>query len=90
VAVDLSLPADFTDALMSAVETLPTNTWSLSIKRNGATVGTITVSPAGVVTASTGSAPLYLAAGDVLKIVAPVSPDATASNMAFTFKGTKV
>ncbi|CDO36062.1 hypothetical protein SPHV1_230001 [Novosphingobium sp. KN65.2] len=58
------------------------------MQNNGVTIGTITVGTDGSVTATTASGTSKsIAAGDVLKIVAPGTADATAADMAFTIIG---
>lgn len=85
-----TIPADFTAALQSDVGTNPTASFALDVQQNGASIGTITVSDAGVVSATTTSGTSKpIAAGDVIKIVAPGSADATAANMAFTIIGVR-
>lgn len=84
-----SLPSNLAGAFWSNIEGPPVGTFVLTILKNGINVGTITVSSTGSVTASTGGTSLSFVPGDVIKIVAPTTTDAAASNMAFTFKGTK-
>jgi hypothetical protein len=54
-------------------------------------IGTITFAIGGTVGtfASTGSAAQSLAAGNVLQVIAPVTPDATAAGLGFTLSGTR-
>jgi len=89
-AVAFTIPGNFASALQSYVGTNPTASFALDVQKNGATIGTITVSTGGSVTATTTSGTSKsIAAGDVIKIVAPGSADATAANMAFTLIGAR-
>jgi len=86
--VTFTIPADFTGALFSNVGTNPTASFALDVKQNGTTIGTITVSTGGAVTATTTSGTAkQIIAGDLISIIAPAGPDATAADMAFTIKG---
>ncbi|WP_066560983.1 hypothetical protein [Croceicoccus bisphenolivorans] len=88
--VDFTIPADFTSALQSYVGTNPTNSFALDIKQNGTTIGTISVSTGGVVTATTvGGTAKSITAGDCITVIAPGTADATAANMAFTILGAR-
>jgi hypothetical protein len=85
-----AIPANFSGALQSAVGTNPTASFALDVQKNGASIGTITVSTGGIVTATTTSGTSKsIAVGDVLKIVAPGTADATAASMAFSMIGTR-
>jgi hypothetical protein len=67
--------------------TNPASSFALDVQKNGASVGTITISTGGVFTFVTTGTTVSLAAGDVLKIVAPSSPDASCANVAISLKG---
>jgi len=83
-----TIPANFASALQSYIGTNPTATFALTLTQNGTTIGTLSVSTSGVVTATTASGTSKaIAAGDVLKLIAPGTPDTTAANMAFTIIG---
>lgn len=85
-----TIPANFSGGLQSSVGTNPTATFALDVQKNGSTIGTLSVSTGGVVTATTTSGTSKsIAAGDVIKIVAPSPVDATAANMAFTIIGAR-
>lgn len=72
----------------SSVGTNPASSWVLTLAKNGATVGTITVSAAGAVTfASTSGAPVSFAAGDVLRVTGPSPAGSGITNSAFTLLG---
>ena len=85
-----TIPANFASALRSSVGTNPTATFNLDVQNNGTSIGTISVSTGGVVTATTvGGISKAIALGDVLKLVAPVTPDTTAASMAFSIIGVR-
>ena len=91
-----TIPANFSGGLQSAVGTNPTATFAIDVQRQvggaGAfsSIGTISVSTGGVVTATTVSGTSKsIAAGDVLKFIAPSPVDSTAANMAFTVIGAR-
>lgn len=85
---DFAIPANFTDALESYVGANPTATFALTVAQNGATIGTISVSTGGVVTATTTSGTAKaIAQGDLITITGPGTADTTAANMAFTIIG---
>lgn len=85
-----TLPANLAGILQSYVGTNPTATFALDIKKNGATIATISVSTLGVVTATTvGGTTKSIAAGDVITVIGPAGADATAANMSFTVIGAR-
>lgn len=59
------------------------------VKKNGSNVGTITVAIAGTVGVLVMASATVFAIGDILTIVAPASPDATAADFSFTIAGQK-
>jgi Protein of unknown function (DUF2793) len=65
----------------------PATVFPMNVTKNGASVGTITISVAGLVTLS--SAALSFAAGDILEIVAPAIADTAIAKTAFTIKGAR-
>lgn len=68
--------------------TNPTSSFVMDVQKNGASVGSITISTGGAFTFNTTGTTVTLAAGDVLKIVAPATADATCANVAISLKGT--
>lgn len=92
-----TIPANFSGALQSVVLTNPTASFALDVQRalaasptSFSSIGTITVSTGGVVSATTvGGTSKSIAAGDVIKIVAPTPVDATAANMTFSIVGAR-
>lgn len=81
---------DFTDDWTGAqkyVGTNPTATATLTIKKNGASIGSISISTAGAATFATTGGATQFVAGDVMTVEAQLAPDASLANCAFTFKG---
>lgn len=82
---------DFADDWAGAyakVGTNPAATFAMVVKKNGTTVGSISVSTSGVVTFATTGTTVSFAAGDALTVLAPTTPDTTIVNFAATFRGT--
>lgn len=89
VAVDaFTIPANLVGTQVK-VGTNSTGTVALDVQQNGTSIGTISIASTGVVTltTTTGTAK-SVAVGDIIKVVAPVTPDATLANVAATIKGT--
>jgi hypothetical protein len=72
------------------IETNPTSSFVIDVQKNGSSIGTLTVGTGGSMTfATTGSGDETFNSGDRLRLLAPGTPDATAANMTWTFKGRK-
>jgi hypothetical protein len=87
-----TFPANFGSPQQSygSVGVNPTATASYTVKKNGASVGTISISTSGVFTFTTsGGTSFSLAVGDRLTIVAPSSQDATLADVGITLVGTR-
>jgi hypothetical protein len=70
------------------VGTNPTATATYTIFKNGTSIGTIVISPAGAFTfASSGGAAFSFVAGDRLTITAPSPADASLANIGITLAG---
>lgn len=82
----VTFPDNFSGA-RAAVGVNPTATAELIVTRNGTSVGTISVSTSGTVTFDTADADVAFVAGDVLRIIAPGTADATLANCGFTLIG---
>lgn len=83
-----SLAANFAGSQAGA-GALPAANWVGDIQVNGASVGSLTITAAGVVTfASTGGAVTNLLPGDVVTLVAPAPADTTIARLRWTFEGT--
>lgn len=82
-----TFPANFVGSQAKGV-TNPAATFALDVQKNGASVGTVSISTGGVVTMTTsGGSAVIISVGDLMKFVAPIAPDASIANWAFTFKG---
>lgn len=90
VAADaFTLPANLAGTQV-VVGTNPAATFAIDVQKNGASIATISIATSGTVTLSTaGGTAKAIAAGDVIKLVAPLTPDTTIANAAINLKGTK-
>lgn len=71
------------------VGTNPTATFDIDVRKNGVSIGTISVATGGTVTFSTsGSSEESFASGDYMELIAPTA-DATVANLTWTLKGRK-
>lgn len=70
------------------VRTNPTSSFVLDVKKNGSSVGSITIATNGAVTFVTTGTTVSLVYGDSLEIFAPAVADTTLANVAITLKGT--
>ena len=59
------------------------------IQKNGSSVGTMRFAASGTSATFIMASQQTFAAGDILKVVAPVTPDATLANITFTLSGTR-
>lgn len=86
----ITIPANFgTPDSKGAVGTNPTASFALDVKKNGSSIGTITISTGGAFTFATGSGTAKsVSVGDVIQVVAPSTPDTTVANVAITLVGT--
>ena len=83
-----TLPADLTDS-QGYAGTAPTAQADLDIRKNGASIGTITFAAAASTATFSFASEVALAAGDRLTIFAPGSQDASLADISITFKGTR-
>lgn len=88
IAENLAFPANFSGSRGSCGIN-PTASFVLTLKKNGTTIGTITISTTGTFTFSTSGTAVSLVPGDVLTLHAPATADATADQIAVTFLGTR-
>lgn len=72
-------------------KTAATASTVFDVKKNGASVGSITFAASGTVPTflTTSGAAISLASGDRLEVVAPATPDATLANISFTLAGNR-
>jgi VCBS repeat-containing protein len=82
----VNFPSNFSGSVGS-VGTNPTASAVYTVKRNGSSVGTVTISTSGTFTFSTSGA-VSFASGDRMTIVAPSVQDATLADVAITLAGT--
>ena len=68
--------------------TASTGTATFDIRKNGSSVGSMVYTASATATFAMTAATSY-AAGDLLEIVAPATPDATLANLVFTVAGTR-
>jgi hypothetical protein len=80
-----NLPASVAHAAKSRVAA--TASVTVTINKNGSSVGTVVFSASGTVGAFTIAADIVLAAGDVLEFVMPATPDTTIADVAITLAG---
>lgn len=87
----ISFDNDFAGSQAEA-EVAATAQTDFDVQKNGSSIGYFRFAAAGTAATfvTSGSGDETFSAGDVLKVVAPASPDATLANIAFTFAGTKV
>lgn len=86
---DIDFVADFADSLLHAGVAATAST-VFAIAKNGTGIGSVTVGAAATTgTFTTSATPVSLAAGDVLTITAPGTPDATLADISITLKGTR-
>ena len=82
-AVAVTLPVDLA-GWIAAVATRPAATFVLTLRKNGAAVGTITIPNGGAVVYSTTGVAVPFAVGDMLTISAPAAADASIAGLAIT------
>jgi hypothetical protein len=89
VAVDaFTIPANMSGSQVK-VGTNPAATFAMDVQQNGTSIGTLSISTGGTPTFTTTSGTAKsIAAGDVLKFVAPSTADTTIANVAVNIKGT--
>ncbi|QBX35020.2 hypothetical protein E4191_10100 [Paracoccus liaowanqingii] len=81
------LPANLTGSV-GHVDANPADAFTIDLTRNGFSVGTITISPAGAFSFATpGGAFAVLAAGDVVRFVAPSVADSAIAGISMTIAG---
>jgi len=85
-AGSVTVPAGFSGSRASA-GTAATATADFNIQKNGTIVGTMSFAPSAMTATFVATAATAFAAGDVLTIVAPPTPDPTISNIAWTIMG---
>lgn len=85
-ATEFTLPASLSGAQISA-GTVSTASATFSIRKNGTPVGTITFAAGQATPSVSFTADIAFAAGDVLSLIGPASPDATLADISLSFIG---
>ena len=86
-AVDF--PAGLTDSRGVAAVAATAST-TIDIRKNGSSVGSMVFAAAGTTATFTMASATNFAAGDILTLVAPASPDATLADLGWSLAGTRV
>jgi hypothetical protein len=81
-------PAGLTNS-QGVAGTAATAQTDFDIKKNGSSVGTMRFAAAGTTASFIMASQTSFAAGDILTLVAPASPDATLANIGFALAGTR-
>lgn len=85
----ISFPDDWADSKGYVGINPTTNPVALDIRKNGVTVGSISITSAGVITFATTGTTVTFDAGDRITVLAPATADATFANSAFTLRGVR-
>lgn len=89
-AETVAFPANWSGAQGSIVGTNPAGSFVITLKKNGSTVGTITITTGGAYTfATSGGTTVSFSAGDVLTAIGPASTDASITFAIQSLKGTR-
>lgn len=81
-----TLPASLTDSQGKAI-VAATATTDFDIQKNGSSIGTMSFAAAATSATFTFPSAISFAAGDILAVVAPATPDATLAGVSFVFAG---
>lgn len=84
----VSFPAGLTNSVGKALVAATAQT-DFDIQKNGASVGTMRFAAAGTTASFIAASSISFAAGDVIKVVAPVTADVTLADIHFTLAGTR-
>ena len=85
---DISFPVNLTGSA-GVASTAATASTDFDIQKNGGSIGTMNFDISATVATFTFASPVAFTAGDILKVIAPGSPDATLADISMTFKGTR-
>jgi hypothetical protein len=90
IARAVTLPANFSGSYFSASANA-TGSTVFDVQKNGSSIGTVTIGAGGTTAtfATSGGASASFAAGDVLSVIAPATPDTTLSNPGFVLAGAR-
>lgn len=90
VARAVTFPANFSGSYFSASANA-TGTTVFDVQKNGSSIGSVSIAAGGTTatfTTTSGTSKSF-AAGDVISIIAPATPDATLADVGFVFAGTR-
>lgn len=82
-----TLPSGASGGSKAGIAATGSTTFTLAL--NGTGIGTLTYAAAGTTGTLSVTSTTAIAAGDVLSLTAPATPDATLANIAFTLSGTR-
>ena len=85
---DVIFPSSLTGSVGKATVAATAQT-DFDIQKNGSSVGTMRFAIGATSATFIAASPITFTSGDVIKVVAPASPDATLANVHFTLKGTR-
>ena len=84
----VNFPADFAGSVGKCL-TSPAATAVFTLKKNGSSVGTVSISSSGVFTFSSSGVPVSFAVGDYLTVVTPTVQDTALADAGFTLLGSR-
>jgi len=84
--VESTVFADDLAGSRASVGTNPASTFLIDVRKNGSSVGSISISTGGVATFTTTGGSLSFAAGDLLSLIAPGTTDGTIARLRITLK----
>lgn len=87
-ARDFVLPEDLTGSVGQLIDSA-TSTTAFDIHKNGGSIGTMSFAGAASTATFTFASDVSFESGDILAVIAPASPDATAAGLSFTFAGVR-
>jgi hypothetical protein len=90
IARAFTFPADFAGSYFSASANATAST-VFDVQKNGVSIGTVTIAAGGTVAtfATSGGTAQSFAAGDLLTIIAPATPDSTLADVGFALAGAR-
>lgn len=83
-----TLPINLTGSILKC-QTAPTANWTVTLKKNGSSIGTGTINAAATTGTFTFTSAVVFSSGDLLEIDAPTPSDTTITNPSITLKGTR-
>lgn len=92
INLPMSVTVNFAAALAGSVAkstVAATAQTDFTVSKNGTSIGTMRFAAAATSATFIAASPVSFAAGDVLKLVGPATPDATLSGLGISLKGTR-